>query len=80
MSKTVKLTPRILKKIIKEEREKINQQKDRIKNAKSKRRLRELRREVKALMQLKREHKLLLSRIRKINDRTNVIKKKIKES
>lgn len=80
MSKVVKLTPDILKRIIKEEREKINEQKKKIQEAKNKKRIDELRSELKAYLQLKREQKFLIERLKKIKNRTESIKKTIKES
>ena len=80
MSKVTKLTPKILQKIIQEERKKINAQKERIEEAKKSKRLKEIRKELRAFLQLKREQKFLIERINKIKNKTNSIKKKIKES
>ena len=80
MKKVRKLTPQILKKIIQEERNKIEAQKKRIQESKERNKVEEIRKELKALLQLKREQKYLIERIKKIRNRTNNIKKKIKES
>lgn len=80
MSKVAKLTPKILQRIIKEERERINLQKKKIQEAKKRKRIDEIRKELKTYLQLKREQKFLVERIKKIQNRTKTIKKKIKES
>tara|TARA_R100001591_G_C4213360_1_gene147060 strand:- start:53 stop:295 length:243 start_codon:yes stop_codon:yes gene_type:complete len=80
VKKVRKLTPQILKKIIQEERNKIEAQKKRIQESKERNKVEEIRKELKALLQLKREQKYLIERIKKIRNRTNNIKKKIKES
>lgn len=80
MSKVTKLTPKVLKRIIQEERKRIALQKKKIQEAKNKKRVDELRKELKAYMQLKREQKFLVERIKKIQNRTKTIKRKIKES
>jgi len=80
MRKVTKLTPKVLKRIIQEERKRIASQKKKIQEAKNKKRVDELRKELKAYMQLKREQKFLVERIKKIQNRTKTIKRKIKES
>jgi predicted nucleic acid-binding Zn-ribbon protein len=80
MSKVTKLTPKVLKRIIQEERKRIALQKKKIQEAKNKKRVDELRKELKAYTQLKREQKFLVERIKKIQNRTKTIKRKIKES
>ncbi len=80
MKMPIKLTPSILKKIIQEEREKLAEQADRVKTASKNKKIQELKKEVKAFLQLKREQKVLIERIKKIQKRTKTIKKKIKES
>ena len=82
MSRPTKLTKAVLKKIIKEERQKIIDQKKKIKNIKKVKgikSLNEFRKELKTLLQLKKEQKFLFERIKKIQKRTKVISKKIKE-
>jgi|TARA_X000001382_G_scaffold127646_1_gene115848 hypothetical protein len=82
MSRPTKLTKSVLKRIINEERQKIIDQKKKIKNIKHSKdikRLYELRKELKTLLQLKKEQKFLFERIKKIQKRTKVISKKIKE-
>ena len=82
MSRPAKLTKAVLKKIIKEERQKIIDQKKKIKNTKKVKgikNLNEFRKELKTLLQLKKEQKFLFERIKKIQKRTKVISKKIKE-
>ena len=82
MSRPAKLTKAVLKKIIKEERQKIIDQKKKIKNTKKVKgikNLNEFRKELKTLLQLKKEKKFLFERIKKIQKRTKVISKKIKE-
>ena len=80
MNKIKKLTPDVLKRIIKEERERIAAQKKRIEEAKKIKRINELRKELKTYLQLKREQKFLVERIKKIQNRAKTIKNKIKES
>jgi len=80
MSKVTKLTPKVLQRIIKEERERIASQKKKIQEAKKRKRLDEIRKELKTYLQLKREQKFLVERIKKIQNRTKIIKRKIKES
>ncbi len=80
MSKVTKLTPKVLKRIIQEERKRIALQKKKIQEAKNKKRVDELRKELKTYTQLKREQKFLVERIKKIQNRTKTIKRKIKES
>lgn len=80
MNKIKKLTPDVLKRIIKEERERIAAQKKRIEEAKKIKRVNELRKELKTYLQLKREQKFLVERIKKIQNRAKTIKNKIKES
>jgi|DEB0MinimDraft_10_1074344.scaffolds.fasta_scaffold163347_2 hypothetical protein len=80
MRKVTKLTPKILQKIIKEERERIALQRKKIQEAKKRENLEEIRRELKTYLALKREQKFLIERIKKINNRTDSIKRKIKES
>ena len=82
MSRPAKLTKSVLKRIIKEERQKIIDQKKKIKNIKQAKNIKkfyELRKELKTLLQLKKEQKFLFERIKKIQKRTKVISKKIKE-
>jgi hypothetical protein len=69
MSRPTKLTKDLLKKIIEEERQKIADQKDRVqkaKNSKDIRRFYEVRKELKALLQLKKQQKFLFERIKLI--------------
>jgi len=80
MSKVTKLTPKVLKRIIQEERARINSQKRKIQEAKKRKRVDEIRKELKTYLQLKREQKFLVERIKKIQNRTKSIKRKIKES
>jgi hypothetical protein len=80
VNKIKKLTPDVLKRIIKEERERIAAQKKRIEEAKKIKRVNELRKELKTYLQLKREQKFLVERIKKIQNRAKTIKNKIKES
>jgi len=80
MRKVTKLTPKILQKIIKEERERIALQRKKIQETKKRENLEEIRRELKTYLALKREQKFLIERIKKINNRTDSIKRKIKES
>ena len=80
MKKPTKLTPSILKRIILEERKKLSKQADKVKEAKRKKKIRELKREVKAFLQLKREQKVLMERLKKIGKRTKTIKRKIRSS
>ena len=79
MEKVTKLTPKILRKIIQEEREKIRLQKAKIKEAKKNKKLNEIRDELKTLLNLKKEQKFLIERIKKIQNRTDKIKTKIRE-
>ncbi len=79
MKRHIKLTPEVLKRIIREEKEKINLQAKKIASARRNKRLNEVRKELKAFIQLKREQKALIERIRKIQNRSRRIKKKIEE-
>ena len=79
MKSPIKLTPEVLKRIIREEREKINLQAKKINSARRSKRLSEVRKELRAFIQLKREQKALIERIKKIQSRSRRIKKKIKE-
>tara|TARA_A100001011_G_C13889783_1_gene666507 strand:+ start:430 stop:672 length:243 start_codon:yes stop_codon:yes gene_type:complete len=78
MKKPIKLTSSILKRIILEERKKLSEQAEKIKEAKRNKKLRELKREVRAFLHLKREQKVLIERLKKIGKRTRTIKRKIK--
>lgn len=80
MEKVTKLTPAILKKIIQEERKKIALEKKKIQEAKHKKNLENIKKELKTYLELKKEKKFLFERIKKINLRTKTIKNKIKES
>ena len=80
MKNPIKLTPNILKRIIQEEREKLTKQAEKVKKAGKSKKIQEIKREVRAFLQLKKEQKTLIERIKKIQKRTNNIKKKIKES
>ena len=80
MKKATKLTPKILQKIIQEERKRIDLQKKKIQEAKKRKRIDEIRKELKTFLQLKREQKFLIERIKKIQKRTKTSKKNIKES
>jgi hypothetical protein len=80
MKKFTKLTPKILKRIVQEERKKLNEQKDRIQKARRKKKINEIRRELRAFINLKREQKILMEKIKKIQRRTSKIKKTIKEA
>ena len=69
MSRPTKLTKDLLKKIIEEERQKIADQKDRVQKAKHSkdiRRFYEVRKELKALLQLKKQQNFLFERIKLI--------------
>jgi hypothetical protein len=82
MSRPAKLTKSILKKIIKEEREKIKNQKKKIQEVKLSKDIKKfynLRKELKTLLQLKREQRILFERIKNIQIRKKNITKKIKE-
>ena len=79
MKRSVKLTSTILKKIISEEREKIKVQTKKIVSSRKDKRINEVRKELRALIQLKREQKALFERIKKIQKRSKLIKKKIEE-
>ncbi len=78
MKNPIKLTPALLKRIIQEEREKLSIQAEKVKEASKKKKIQELKREVKTFLQLKKEQKYLLERIKKIQARTKQIKHKIK--
>jgi len=80
MKKFTKLTPKILKRIVQEERKKLNEQKDRIQKARRNKKINEIRRELRAFINLKREQKILMEKIKKIQRRTSKIKKTIKEA
>ena len=67
MKKPIKLTPSILKRIIMEERKKLSKQALKIKEAKRNKKIQELKREVRAFLQLKREQKVLSEKLRRIN-------------
>jgi len=79
MKKPIKLTPSILKRIILEERRKLSKQAEKVKHAKRKKKISALKREVRAFLQLKREQKVLVERLKKIGKRTKTIKRKIRE-
>lgn len=80
MEKLVKLTPDLLQQIINEERKKLETQKLKIKEVKQQKRVGVLRKEVKTLLQLIKEQKVLVERLKNLHTRTDSIKKKIKES
>jgi predicted transcriptional regulator len=82
MSRPVKLTKSILKKIIEEERQKIKDQKKKIQEVKLSKDIKKfysLREELKTLLQLKKEQRILFERIKNIQMRKKNITKKIKE-
>jgi hypothetical protein len=80
MKDSIKLTPGVLKAIIQEEREKIKNQAEKITEARKTKKINEIRKELRAFIQLKREQKLLIERIKKLKKESTAIKKKIKES
>ena len=80
MKDSIKLTPSVLKAIIQEEREKIKNQAEKITEARKTKKINEIRKELRAFIQLKREQKLLIERIKKLKKESTAIKKKIKES
>ena len=82
MSRPAKLTKSVLKKIIEEERQKIIDQKKVIQAAKKTKDIKKfynLRKELKVLVQLKKEQKFLFERIKKIQKRSKLISRKLKE-
>ena len=80
MEKVAKLTPAVLKKIIEEERTRLKAQQQKVKEAKRQERIDEIRKELKVLLQLLRERKVLTERIKAIQTRANSIRKNLKEA
>jgi rubrerythrin len=80
MEKVAKLTPEVLKKIIQEERAHLKEQQQKVEEAKRQDRIDEVRKELKVLLQLLRERKVLTERIKAIQRRAKSIKDKIKEA
>jgi len=80
MEKVAKLTPAVLKKIIEEERARLKVQQQKVKEAKRQERIDEIRKELKVLLQLLRERKVLTERIKAIQTRANSIRKNLKEA
>lgn len=80
MEKVAKLTPDILKKIIQEERTRLKEQQQKVEEAKRQERIDEVRKELKVLLQLLRERKVLTERIKAIQKRAKTIKNKLKEA
>jgi len=80
MEKVAKLTPEVLKKIIQEERTHLKEQQQKVEEAKRQDRIDEVRKELKVLLQLLRERKVLTERIKAIQIRAKSIKDKIKEA
>jgi len=80
MEKVAKLTPEVLKKIIQEERTRLKEQQQKVEEAKRQDRIDEVRKELKVLLQLLRERKVLTERIKAIQIRAKSIKDKIKEA
>lgn len=80
MEKVAKLTPEILKKIIQEERTRLKEQQQKVEEAKRQDRIDEVRKELKVLLQLLRERKVLTERIKAIQKRAKSIKSKLKEA
>ena len=71
--KIIKLTPAILKKIIKEEREALSAQAEKVKNASKQ----ELIAEIKKLVNLRRKQKYLIKRLKSITEQRKGITKTI---
>lgn len=80
MEKVAKLTPEVLKKIIEEERADLKEQQEKVAEAKRQDRIDEVRKELKVLLQLLRERKVLTERIKAIQQRAKSIKTKLKEA
>jgi hypothetical protein len=79
MEKVANLTPTVLKKIIQEERARLKEQQQEVKEVKRQERIDEIRRELKILLQLLKERKVLTERIKAIQTRANSIKNNLKE-
>jgi len=79
MEKVANLTPAVLKKIIQEERARLKEQQQEVKEVKRQERIDEIRRELKILLQLLKERKVLTERIKAIQTRANSIKNNLKE-
>ena len=82
MSRPTKLTKSILKKIVEEERQKIKDQKKKIKEVRFSQDVKKfysLRKELKALLQLKKAQKILFERIKNIQSKQKNTTTKIKE-
>lgn len=80
MEKVAKLTPQVLKKIIQEERARIKEQQQKVEEASQQERIDEIRKELKTLLQLLKERKVLTERIKAIQIRANSIRKNLKEA
>jgi len=80
MERVAKLTPEVLKKIIQEERTRLKEQQQKVEEAKKEDRIDEVRKELKVLLQLLRERKVLTERIKAIQKRAKSIKNKLKEA
>jgi hypothetical protein len=72
-NKIIKLTPAILKKIIKEERETLSAQAEKVKNASKQ----ELIAEIKKLVNLRRKQKYLIKRLKTLTEQRKDITKTI---
>lgn len=73
--KTTKLTPKILKRIISEEKEKLRVQAARVKVATKA----ELISEIKKLVNLRRKQKYLMQRLQNVSEQRKVITKKLRK-
>lgn len=80
MEKVAKLTPQVLKKIIQEERARIKEQQQKVEESGQQERIDEIRKELKTLLQLLKERKVLTERIKAIQIRANSIRKNLKEA
>ena len=80
MEKVANLTPAVLKKIIQEERARLKEQQQEVKEVKRQERIDEIRKELKTLLQLLKERKVLTERIKAIQTRANSIRKNLKEA
>jgi hypothetical protein len=80
MEKVANLTPQVLKKIIQEERARIKEQQQKVEEASQQERIDEIRKELKTLLQLLKERKVLTERIKAIQTRANSIRKNLKEA
>ena len=80
MEKVANLTPAVLKKIIQEERARIKEQQQKVEESGQQERIDEIRKELKTLLQLLKERKVLTERIKAIQTRANSIRKNLKEA